>query len=191
MYKVNLFLKVIIAILLIISVIITNNYYVLFIMLLTSAFIYSIQRKILLFAIGFLLLIYLIFTTESYYLVIKLYLLFSTIYLFNLFLSIRQKTYFVGKYYKYSNIKRRDAFYEKNYNNILSNIKNNVDMTYDNEVSIDNKVRRDLERSYLQSRIRFFGFRNINNYHYESRWKKLDYMILLFSIILFIIIVIV
>lgn len=191
MYKMNLFLKIIIVILSIVGVIVTNNYYVLFAALIISGILLLINKKYLTFTLNAFLLIFLIFSLSINHLIIKTFLILIIFYLFYIYLSIRQRQYFKGKYYNYSNNNRRESFYERNFNNALTNIKNNKEMNYDKEVDIDDKLERDLERNYLQSRIRFYGFKNVNNYHYESSWKRLDYMILLLAIVLFIILLLI
>lgn len=191
MYRMNLYLKIIIAILAIISVVITNNYYVLLVFCSLNLILLFINRRIFAFVLTLFLLLYLIFGISLNYLIIKIFLIIIIIYIFFIYLSIRQRHYLKNKYYPRNNNNRRGQFYEKNYNYALTNIKNNVDLNYEKEVEIEKKLRKDLERNYLQSRIRFFGFRVVNNNHYESRWEKIDYLILLLSIVLFIIIIIV
>lgn len=188
MYKMKLLLKFIITVLSIIGVIVTNNFYVLLSFLVATTILLFINNKKLLSLFSLLLLLYLIFSLNPWYLFIKFVVIIFIIYLFIIYLTIRQKLFLKGKF-RDKNI--RKSFYERNIKNTISNLETKAEENYGNKIEIKDKVNSDLERQFLQSRIRFFGFKNSQSYQYETSWKRLDYLILLFSIILFVIILII
>ena len=68
--------------------------------------------------------------------------------------------------------------------NMLHREISNILMTEIKDKDLNFVTIKDLQRHYLQSRIRFNGyFYNYNNFY----WDRIDTLILLFSIILFII----
>ena len=54
----------------------------------------------------------------------------------------------------------------------------------------EDKIDNDLERHYLQSKIRFNGYCDIEDKTVKFKWTKIDTMILIMSILLFILCVI-
>jgi hypothetical protein len=79
----------------------------------------------------------------------------------------------------------KKMYYEDNFDKIVNRINERKNKLYDEEVSIDNKIEESLARSYLQARIRYYGYASKKKYN--NTWNRIDTLIVLFSIVLFII----
>ena len=189
MYKMNIYLKMILTLLSIIITIITGNYIVLWILLVCLTFLNYRKNKILL--LGDLLLIIVLGISNRFDDVLvfyKLLFIISIIITFIYFLTDEEKKQLKLLFGKDSSKSLRDTFYNKNYNSIVEKNRKIVTEKY-GEISFDDKVNYDLERKYLQSRIRFNGFVSKNNSD-RIKWNRIDIMILILAILLFCIMII-
>ena len=180
MYKMNILLKFIFVILTISIVVITNNRIELWLMLLLLS-IYNLHKnkKISIF-VDLLLVLLLGFSTNYEICLLLFKILFIINFIITIFnsLSLEEKKLLVRE-----NTSSKLDFYEENFDRIVKNINERKMNIYDEGVSIDNRIERDLERSYLQSKIRFNNS-NKNNYY---KWNKIDSLFLLFFIVVFVI----
>ncbi len=179
MYKINIFLKIFILLLSVVIAIISNNYIVLW-FLISILFLINLlcnNKKQLL--INFLLTIIITISNRFYIflLIFKIIFIFNVIYTFYDTLLTKEKYFFIEK-------NTKNKFFEKNYNFFYNKNKKIIINKYYKISNLNFVTIKDLQRHYLQSRIRFNGyFYNYNNFY----WDRIDTLILLFSIILFII----
>ncbi len=189
MYKMNLYLKMILTLLSIIITIITGNYIILWILLVCLTFLnYRKDRHLLI--IDLILIISLAISSRigDFLILYKLLFIVSIIVTFIYFLTKEENKQLKLLFGKDSNNSTRDSFYNKYYNSILESNRKKVIDKY-GDISFDEKVNNDLERKYLQSRIRFNGFVNKNIYD-RIKWNRIDIMILILAILLFCIMII-
>lgn len=192
MFKMNLYLKLIIIISFSILLLFINNYIVLLLLLL------------LLFVVGLLvknaksllidLLLLLLFILSCYFpfvlVIYKILFIFNMIYLFIKNLSIKEKKYFYGLNNKYDKSSRREFYYSQVFEDIKNKNLKRAKNIYSDDVSIDNVIESDLERSYLQAKIRFYGYKDESFDSIKFSWRRLDTEIALFCVIIFILCII-
>ena len=93
------------------------------------------------------------------------------------------KSMFVKKGYNMN----KESFYNNYFERIKDENIKKIQENYLNEDINNEIISKDLDRLYLESKIRFNGYNKSNN-EYSINWTKIDSMILALSIILFIII---
>lgn len=190
MYKMSVFLKLIILLLLTIVVIVTNNYFVLWLLLVLLTFINFKLKHRLEFILDLILIVLLILViVYSKFLVLyKLLLIINLILTTIRVLENREKSFlkstFTHKNYKYY----RTKFYEDSFNKIYDDNKKKVIEEYNNASLVDDTIEDSLERKYLQARMRFYGYKENNEEFLE--WTKLDTMILMLFLLIFMILLI-
>ncbi len=192
MYKVNFYLKLFIVLLIMIVIAMTYNYFVLwFLLVALTIFNYLFSNKKLLLIdyslIGLLLLSY-IFDPLLYLFKIA----FIVNLLFSLFdsLTSKERKFFKILFKDIDKKNRKEVFYKQNYNNVIDTNKKLASDVYKVEIMNEDKIDNDLERHYLQSKIRFNGYCDIEDKTVKFKWNKIDTMILIMSILLFILCVI-
>lgn len=182
MYKMNLLLKFIITILFISIIVIANNRIVLWLLLFLLTF-YNLYKykKISLF-IDLLLVLLLGFSTQNEICLLVFKLLFIINILITVYytLNMEEKLLLINE-----KTSEKQKYFENNFDRIVNNIKERKNSLYDEDTSIDSKIERDLERNYLQSKIRYYNISNSNNKYYN--WNRIDILILIFVIIVFVI----
>ena len=192
MYKINFYLKLFIVLLIMIVIAMTYNYFVLWSLLVALTifnYLFS-NKKILLIdyaLIGLILLSY-IFDPLLYLFKIA----FIVNLLFSLFdsLTSKERKFFKILFKDIDKKNRKEIFYKQNYNNVIDTNKKLASDVYKVEIMNEDKIDNDLERHYLQSKIRFNGYCDIEDKTVKFKWTKIDTMILIMSILLFILCVI-
>ena len=192
MYKVNFYLKLFIALLLMIVTAMTYNYYVLWMMLCFVSLInyYYGNKKLL--TISFILLLVLLLSYELrpffyvYKLAVLVYILISLCCCF----TTKEKKFFKILFKDVKRKNKKTLFYDSHYDSILEANRKLSNDTYKIDLINENKLNDDLERSYLQSKIRFNGYCDIDDKTVSFKWTYVDTMILILSIILFILCII-
>jgi len=185
MYKMNETLKYIILFLIICSIAFINNRIILWLYLLfISVYNFHKRNKLLSFISIILIIIFVLALNNTLALLFyKILLILDIIYTFYYYFIKDNKNIRRGK-------KIRTLFYEDNFDKITTAINKKKNLYYSNDIITDDEIERSLERKYLESRIRFYGF-NKNSTTKKNDWTKLDLLILLFSFIIFIIIIII
>lgn len=188
MYKPNLFLKIIITVLIAIIVAITNNYSLLWLMLLLISLINYIYKNN--FQLFFDLIMVFILISGKY--IWGMILIFRIIFLISLLLSfkgsleIEEKQFIKNLYFPENNKKLKNKLFKKIFDDVVEKNKEEKEKIYTEEVFLDNKIEKDLDRLYLQSKIRFYGRKTV-----DFKWCYIDTLILIVSIVMFIIFIIV
>lgn len=188
MYKVNFYLKLLILFLTFVIVALTSNYIILWFLLAILTFIhfYSKNKKLI-----FLDLLLVVFLGVSYKLCSLLFL-YKIIYLIDIVITFiisllfKEKRFFKLLFNMYDNKSNKTRFYEENYNDILLNNENKAFVKYGSDISINDKSKEDLDRKYLQAKIRFYGY-NERNTPLFFKWTKTDSILLALVLIIFII----
>ena len=181
MYKMNILLKIFITLLIITIVVITNNKIILWLLLFIMS-LYHLNKYKLLLIID-LLLVVLLGLSVNYDACL---LLFKIIFLADYFISFYKKLSIDDKKILFrKKTTSKMMYYEDNFDKIINKINDNKNRLYNKDVLIDKKVEEDLARSYLQARIRFYGTSYKNKK--KIKWNKIDTLILLLSIIIFLI----
>ncbi len=190
MYKMSVFLKLIILLLLTIVVIVTNNYFVLWLLLVLLTFINFKLKHRLEFIIDLILIILLILViVYSKFLVLyKLLLIINLILTTIRVLEDREKSFLKSTFTHKNNKYYRTKFYEDSFNKIYDDNKKKVIEEYNNASLVDDTIEDSLERKYLQARMRFYGYKENNEEFLE--WTKLDTMILMLFLLIFMILLI-
>ena len=182
MYKMNSLLKFIVAILTIAIIVITNNRIILWLLLVLLTFYNFLKNKSkLLVFIDLILVVLLGLSTEKEIFLLIFKAIFIVNYLLTIYksLSLKDKKNLVRE-----NRSLKHNYYEENFDRIVRNINEKKELMYDKDVSIDYKIERDLERAYLQSRIRYNTISKKNKWY---NWNKIDTMVLFLYLILFVI----
>ncbi len=191
MYRMSVFLKIIILLLLTIVVIVTSNYISLWLLLVFLTFLNLKMKHKLEFIIDLVLIaiMVLVIMTNRFLVIYKLVfitnLVLTTIRLLSDKEIIFLKETFIyrdNKYYK-------NKFYEDSFDKIYDDNKKMVEEKYNNPLLVDDAIEDILARKYLQARMRFYGYKENNEEFLE--WNKLDTMILMFALLLFMILLIV
>lgn len=188
MYKMNLLLKIIITFFVVLSIIISNNYITLWALLVLLTFYNYKNIKLLVIDVFLIILLAIVSRIIPLLVLYKIVYLFNLIYTFILTISFKDKRLFKYLFKKYENKSLKEEFYNANIKDILDYNEKQKEKLYNESVSIDDKVIRDLDRKYLQSKIRFNGYSTDNNRTVKLAWNRIDTMLLLLSIIVFIII---
>ena len=176
MYKMNILLKFIVALLTIATVVITNNRIILWFLLVLLTFynLFKSNNKLLI-VIDLVLIVLLGMSTNIEICLLIFKIIFILNYLFTIYKNIFIK----------NNKSSKLDYYEENFDRIVKEIKQNKELMYDEDVSIDNKLERDLERSYLQSRIRYNTISKKNRWY---NWNRIDTIVLLLYLAIFIVV---
>ena len=177
MYKMNDLLKFIIVILTISIVVLTGNRIILWLFLFLLTIYHFYKNKKFLLAIDFILVLILALSINN----IIFLNIFKILYLVDYLLTT--KDIFIIK--KQSNQSTKINYFEEHFDKIVNDINKQVKKIYDEDVNIDSEIERKLERSYLQSKIRYYDI--INNNDNKIKFNKIDYLILCLSIIIFLI----
>lgn len=191
MYKMNLYLKIIITFLALLVIIISNNYITLWFLLLVFTYINLFNKKYKLLSLSFILIFLLAVANrlEDYLIVYKVAFIFSILISFMNYLNSKDKKYIKYCFDNNRNKTLREDFNNEYFDKIYQYNKNMVNDKY-GDVSFDNKIENDLERKYLQSRIRFNGY-GLNNSNNKIEWNRIDVLLLIFSILVFCIMIII
>lgn len=189
MYKMNFYLKIIIIFLISLAIVIVNNYAILWLVLLLLSFVNFYYKNKKQLCLDLILVIILIFSNffNYLYLAYKILLLINTVSTFIYFLDQYEKSFIMKTLFNKNNKSLKSDFYENNFDLVVVNIKEKVSSNYKSDVSIDDKIENDLARKYLQARIRFYG---MNDSEIIVKWNKIDVMILILSLLIFIIFII-
>ena len=192
MYKINFYLKLFIVLLIMIVIAMTYNYFILWSLLLgLTIFNYMLDNKKLLTIDMILFVMILIVRVFNPFLYI-----FKIIFIINVILSLfdslssKERKFFKILFKDINNKNRKELFYKQNYNYVLGTNKKLASDVYKVEIMNEERINDDLERHYLQSKIRFNGYCDIEDKTVTFKWTKIDTMILLLSILLFIICII-
>ena len=173
----NDLLKFIIVILTISIVVLTGNRIILWLFLFLLTIYHFYKNKKFLLAIDFILVLILALSINN----IIFFNIFKILYLVDYLLTT--KDIFIIK--KQSNQSTKINYFEEHFDKIVNDINKQVKKIYDEDVNIDSEIERKLERSYLQSKIRYYDI--INNNDNKIKFNKIDYLILCLSIIIFLI----
>lgn len=190
MYKMNALLKLIIFFLIIISITITNNYIILWLALVILTY-YDIfkHNNIFHFVID-LILIVLLFLIKEVPIVISLFKIIYIIKITIMMLITINKddiTFFKSMFIKEGHSMNREDFYNTYFERKKEENIKKIEENYFNEDINYEIINSDLDRLYLESKLRFNGYNKSSN-KYSINWAKIDSMILILSIIIFIII---
>lgn len=185
----NKFLKIILSFLIILAVIITNNKIILWVFLLLLT-IYNFYKNNKLLILADIILVAFLALSLNYDFALFLFKIgYIITFLYTLYLS------YFSVYKGVVKVRRKKLqilFNEENFDNIVNKINNKKDEYYEEDVNVNEEIERDLNRKYLQSRIRFYGFNKITTYKKKNNsWLVIDTLILLFAIIIFIIILLI
>lgn len=186
MYKMNDTLKFIIVFLIICSILFINNSIILWLYLLTISVYNLYKRNKILSFVSLILIILLAYSRINIFVLFlfKLLLVMDILYTFYCY-YVKNNNWLIRK-----SRRLRNSFYEENFDRIVDNINKKKEVYYGSDISIDEEIERELERKYIESRIRFYGFNN-NIKLKHNVWTKLDILILLFSLIIFIFLIII
>ena len=184
MYKMNETLEYIISLLIITSIIFINNKIVFWFFLLILSVYNLYNRRKILTVISFILIVLLALSLKSEILlfIFKIGFIIDFLYTFYLYSIKNNKVQKRGK-------RLETCFNEDNFDRVSNKINKKKDLYYSREISTDYEIERILKREFLESRIRFYGFNRNNNK--KNNWNKIDTLILIFSIIIFTIIMII
>lgn len=188
MYRVNIFLRIILFFLALIVLLLARNLVVLWVLLVLLTFLNYRKSKLLLL-IDFVLIVLLAVTSRVSEVLIfyKLVYIVDMILTFIYFLNDEDKCLFSSSLHKKSNIIKKEDFYDKIYNDVYEENENKVKEKY-GEIDFDNRIDYDLERKYLQSKIRFGTFSKQEKVSVD--WNKIDTIVLMFSILIFLLLII-
>ena len=180
MYKMSLLLKIIIAILIIVTVVITNNKIILWLLLFIMS-LYHLRKNKKLLTIDLILVLLLGFSVnyDICLLIFKIIFIIDFIITFYKSLSLDEKKILFRK-----KTTSKMMYCEDIFDKIVYRINEKKNIMYDEDVSIDKKVENDLARSYLQARIRFYEKEPKKK---KIKWNRIDTLILLLAIIIFLI----
>lgn len=185
MYSMNFYLKLLIVLLSIIITIISNSFIVLWLLLFILTFINFWSHNRIQFIIDLCLILLLAVASR----ISSLLVLYKLLFIFNIVFSLVEsfttnEKKWLNELFKKDNSSLRERYYANNYNCIYEYNEKMRNANYSDDISFDNKISSDLERHYLQARIRFYGYKK----EIESfTWNKIDIIILIFSLFVFII----
>lgn len=188
MYRMNLLLKIIVCFLIILTIIISNNYITLWALLVLLTFYNYKDNKLLIFDVFLIILLAIASRIDGLLFFYKLFYLFVLIYTFYFNITFKDRRLFKYLFRKYENKSLKQEFYDNNINDILDYNEKQKNKLYNESVSIDDKVVRDLDRKYLQSKIRFNGYCTKRMKTVKLNWNTIDTMILTLFILLFLIV---
>ena len=190
MYRVNIFIRFLILILLYVIIIFTYNPIINWLLFVMIVLLHILYKKYYFLFID--LIISLILFLSCYY--VELFLPFK-IFMIVLFtiefittMNLNEKLLLNLIFNKKKNKILRSSFYDNNIKKVNNHNKSMIMKIYRSEdINIDGKNIRDLDRLYLQSRIRFNGIKRNGDKDLYIKINKIDIMILLLAIILFVI----
>jgi len=192
MYKINLYLKLFIIFLLMIVIAMTYNYYILWALLIALSifnFFFNNKKVLLIdFVLISILLLSYVFHLLLY--VYRIAYIISLLFTLKDILSSKEKRFFKQLFKGIDKKSRRQIFYEQKYNYVLDTNRKLSNDIYKIDLISEEKINSDLERHYLQSKIRFNGYCDLEEKKIKFKWRKRDTLILIISIILFIICII-
>ena len=181
MYKMSLLLKNIISILTIVTVVIVDNRIILWLLLFVLSFYHLKKFKIALLIIDLALVLLLGLSLDDY----NCLLIFKIVYIINIIITFITCQSFKDKkvlFRKKTTLKM--MYYEDNFDKIVNRINKNKREVYDKDVSINNKIEQDLEKNFLFARMKYYNYSKRKNNIFS--WNKIDTLILLLSITIFI-----
>ena len=191
MYKMNLFLKIILLVILLLITALCSNHLLLWILFLSLTFVHFIKNMKKITILDILLFILLIFVDNIYVkFIFKILFIITSIVTFLLLLT-RNEIIFIKWILGLENNKTLKSRFKKDQLNIL--IKDNKKMVnkyYDGKESIDDKVASDLEKKEMLARMRFLGYKTNYNNLVES-WCGYDTLVFVAALLLFILLLIV
>ena len=187
MFKINFNLKLLIVLLTMIALAATFNYIILWSALILLLLIkFSIKNYKILF-IDFLLIIFLILSYKFniFMPIFKVGYFINMIYTFYLLLTDQEKLFIESLFKKSS---EREIFYKENYEKIINRNRNKVESNYDVDIDIINEdvINNDLERLYLQSKIRYLGYKDKKENNIKFEWNSIDAIVLMVVTLLFV-----
>ena len=190
MYKMNFYLKNLIALLSIILSIISNNLIVLWLLLFILTFInfWSKNKKQLLIDLILVILLGISSRINSFLMIYKLLFVINVLYLLLVNYSTLEKKY-ITSLFNHKDLSIRERFNKNDFKNVVDYNQNKKSLIYHDDVNIDSKIKDDLDRHYLQARIRFYGYNNESSNRFI--WNKIDYLILIFVIFVFVILLVI
>ena len=182
MYKMSLLLKLIIIILTITIVVISNNRIILWLILFVlSLFHLKMSKKIIILLDLILVLLLGLSVNEEVCL-----LIFKIIFIIDCFITIVLRLSNEDKKVLFrKKTTSKLMYYEDKFDKIVSRINEKKNKIYDEDVSIDKKIEEDLDRNYLQAKIRYMKSSKIKKRYFT--WNRIDTLILLLAITVFMI----
>lgn len=192
MYKVNFYLKLFVILLVMMSVAMTFNYYILWALLIALSifnFFFN-NRKILLIDCILVAILLLSYISTPLLYVYKIAFILNVVISFIDSLTSKEKKFFKILFKDMEKKNRRNEFYEQKYNYILNTNRKLSNEVYKIDLINEDKINSDLERHYLQSKIRFNGYCDIEDKKVTFKWTYIDTMIFILSIILFVLCII-
>ncbi len=187
MYRMNLLLKIIIIFLIVIAIIISNNYITLWFLLVLLTFYNYKTNKLLVIDIFLIIFLALVSRIGSLLIFYKFFYLFDLILTLSIKITFKDRRLLKYLFRKYENKSLKREFYDNNIKDVLDYNEKQKNKLYDESISIDDKVARDLDRKYLQSKIRFNGYSTNSMKTVKLSWNTIDTMILLLFVLLFLI----
>ena len=187
MYKMNLFLKLIITMLTIITIVLTNNNIILWLLLLVITFndVRKNNNAGLLIDFILIVLLFLINKSTNVIFLFKIIMILKLLVLLFFTFDRKEKEYLKNVFNSKDKVSERDKFYNLYKDRIFNDNYLKSKKIYLNDTVNDDKIISDLDNLYLESKIRFNGY--FVNKRTSFEWNKIDIMILFLSIILFII----
>ncbi len=191
MYKMNLFLKIILLVILLLITALCSNHVLLWILFLLLTCVHFIKNMKKITILDILLCILLIFLDNIYVKIIfKVLFIITSIVTFLLLLT-KNEIIFIKWILGFENKKTlRKRFRDEQYNMLIKENKKLVSKYYDGKESIDDKVASDLEIKEMQARMRFLGYRTNYNNLVET-WCGYDTLVFVAALLLFILLLIV
>lgn len=183
----NLLLKIIIIFLIVIAIIISNNYITLWFLLVLLTFYNYKTNKLLVIDIFLIIFLALVSRIGSLLIFYKFFYLFDLILTLSIKITFKDRRLLKYLFRKYENKSLKREFYDNNIKDVLDYNEKQKNKLYDESISIDDKVARDLDRKYLQSKIRFNGYSTNSMKTVKLSWNTIDTMILLLFVLLFLI----
>ncbi len=157
MCKTNLFLRIFTFLIVSIAILFLNNYYLFILLFFYMLLLSVIDTNYKSLLLDFAILIILLFC--KYNLAVKIIV--KTLSIINmLYITLRSFSNSEKKYMVYALNKkeRKKIFYRNNLNKIIDYNKNRAVLIYGNDIVLNNKVNRDMNRLYLYSKVRFFNY---------------------------------
>ena len=190
MYKVNLSLRTIIYFIFSILVIFMDNYYLFWLLVFYTLLLSIVDRyyKSLLCDFAIVLILLFCYYTSKIKLIIKVLFLinFFVIYISS-FSKIEMSNIKYRALYSDSVKSRKKLFFENNIDRIVNKNRVNFESIYKKDISLKEKNNFDLNKLYVFSRTRFYGYSNkITNF--SNTWKLYDTLFLIVSILVLLLI---
>ena len=178
----NILLRFITTILTIAIVMLANNRIVLWVLLVLLTFynlLKSKNKKLLLIDLILVILLGLSTKDDIYLLVFKIiFIIDFLLTTYDRLTSLDENNLINRK----NSIK--EDYFENSFDRVVKRINDKKETMYDSSVSIDDRIKKDLERSYLQSKIRYYGLSSKNKCY---NWNIKDTLVLLIFLIVFVI----